>query len=404
MPRSYRSVVLHALTVSVALLCAALAPAPGQEPAPAPGQEPAPAQAPKPAAGAKAQAAAPEALPTTDEMHQLFNEGKYKETLQKLSRVLALKGGAGKAYDRHDLLVLKAETHLRQKESSAASTAFELAAKEAPDEKAKATDVASAMLVKRSRNLTFTPTAKKASAGGAGGPGGAGAVAAGAGAKAGVEGGAKAGAAPSGPIDITDPEKRKEAFAAMFAEQKQQVAPKLKAGTAAKSLPPLVEALQATGPLRTLELAATGEDAEAKAMVQDLSQRAQKMMGDALKQMTTAVTEIEAAANDYRPVATAVRNPLGGAGVMMERGYRKRGLMTPDVQELKRIVSDCQRLVPATNELADALGASGEEFKQIGKDAAALHDKAKTVLTHDYANEYTRAPRPERNVRPRQPQ
>ena len=374
MPAPARTLIATVLTASTTLWCAAM--------------EPAPAQAPRPAAGAAAKpqaaAAASDALPTTDEIHQLFNEGKYKETLQKLSRVLALKGNSAKAYDRHDLLNLKAETHLRLKESSAAATAFELAAKEAPDEKAKATDAASAMLVKRSKSLTFTPAAKKAPAAGAG------AVAA----------GAKAGGAASGPLDITDPGQRKEAFAAMFAEQKQQVAPKLKAGKDAKSLPPLVEAIQATGPLRTLELAATGEDAEAKSMVQELSARAQKMMGDALQQMTKTVADIEAAANDYRPVATAVRSPFGGGGVMMERGYKKRGLMTPDVQDLKRIVSDCQRLVPATREMADALGASGEEFKQIGKDAAALHDKAKQVLTYDYANDYTRAPRPERNARP----
>ena len=384
-----RTVIAVVLGVSVAPLIAAPAPSPAQ------GQAPKPAAAgAKPQAPAKPQAAATEALATTDELHQLFGEGKYKETLQKLTRVLALKGNAAKAYDRHDLLRLKAETHLRQKETAAASAAFELAAKEAPDEKAKAADVASAMLVKRSRNGSFTPTAAKKSA-----SGGTGAVAAGA--KAGGDLGAKAAAPASGPIDITDPEKRKEAFAAMLAEQKQQVAPKLKAGKEAKSLPPLVEALQATGPLRTLERAATGDDAEVKSMVQDLSDRAEKMMGDALKQMTKTVADIEASANDYKPVATAVRNPLGTGGVMMEHGYRKKGLMTPDVQDLKRIISDCQRLVPATKELADALGSSGEEFQQIGKDAAALHDKAREVLTHDYANEYTRAPRPDRNLRPR---
>src|SRR5213075_3595191 len=97
--------------------------------------------------------------------------------------------------------------------------------------------------------------------------------------------GAKAGEKAE-PIDIADPEKRKAAFAALYAEQKDELAPKLKAAKDAKTLPPLLDALQAAGNLRSLELAATGEDGEVKAMVQDLSGRAQKMLTHALKDMS----------------------------------------------------------------------------------------------------------------------
>src|SRR5687768_9382169 len=162
------------------------------------------------------------------------------------------------------------------KESSAAATAFEQAAKEAPDDRAKAVDAASVLLVKRSRNLTFTPAAKK---------------------------GANAGRpAAAEPLDITDPEKRKEAFAAMFAEQKEQVAPRVKAAKDAKALPPIVQALEAAGGLRTLEIAATGEDAEVKGMVADLSDKALKMMAGAVADMTKAVDLIDQSANDLKPV------------------------------------------------------------------------------------------------------
>jgi hypothetical protein len=339
----------------------------------------APAQAPKPG-GAKPQAAGPaaggagaaDALPNADDVHQLFNEGKYKETLQKLARLLALKGDAAKAYDRHDLLVLKAESHLRQKEATAAVAAYEQAAKEAPDAKAKAVDAATPLLIKRSKNLTFTPPAKKG-----------------------------AGAASSEPIDITDPEKRKEAFAAMFTELKEQAAPKFKAAKDAKSLPPIADALKVAGNLRTLEVAATGDDAEVKGMVQDLAARAKKMMADAIDGMTKAVADIEASANNLQPARTITRSPLPGGGAFGESTYRKRGLMTPDVNELKRIISDMQKLAPAAKEMGMAMGDSGEEFTQIAKNAADLHDKAREVLTHDYANDYTRSNRPvrDRNVR-----
>lgn len=336
--------------------------------------------------GAKPPAAAAEGLPSAADVQQLFDEGKYKEALQKLSRVLALRGDAAKAYDRHLLLRLKGECHLRQKESAAAATAFELAAKEAPDETQRAVDVATAQLVKRSKNLTFTPSPKKAAPGAGGGAGA-------------VKANANANAEKSGPIDITDPEKRKAAFAVMLVEQKDEVAPKLKAAKDAKSLPPVVAALEAAGTLRTLEVAATGDDAEVTGMVSELSGKALKMMADAVDDMAKTVEDIQLSANDLKEVRTPVRSPAPGGGVMLERSYKKKGLTTPDLQDLRRIIGDLQKLVPAAKELSEALGESGEEFKRVGKDAAVLHDKAREVLTYDYANDYTRSPRRNRDRR-----
>src|SRR5215203_3939895 len=92
------------IAVVVVSFSLALAPAPGVKPAPA---RPAPNRpAPAKAQGPKSPAADVNVagLPTADELHQSFKDGNYKETLQKLSRVLALKGDAAKAYDRHDLL------------------------------------------------------------------------------------------------------------------------------------------------------------------------------------------------------------------------------------------------------------------------------------------------------------
>jgi hypothetical protein len=333
------------------------------------------------------------ALPTTDEIHQLFKDEKYKETLQRLSRVLALKGEAAKAYDRHDLLRLRGETQLKLKDVTGAATSFEQAAKEAPDDKARAVDLATQAVIKRSKNLTFTPSSKKAAKAGAGAAAAGGAVAAGAGEKAGEK---------SGPIDVGDPEKRKDAFAVLFAEQKADVEPKLKAAKDAKTLPPVVDALQAAGGLRNLELAATDDDAQVKAMVQDLSARAQKMMSGAVKDMTDTVAQIEESANRLQEVMTPVRGPggLGGVGgAYAERSYKKRGLMTPDVKDLRRVIADCQKLVPAVKELVDKLGESGEEFKQIGKDAVDVGNHAQKVLTTDYADSYTRSPRNDRDRR-----
>ena len=314
------------------------------------------------------------ALPTTDEIHQLFADGKYKETLQRLSRVLALKGEAAKAYDRHSLLRLKGEAQLKLKDVTGAAASFEQAAKEAPDDKARAVDLATQVVIKRSKNLTFMPTPKKGAK-----PGD----------KAADKGPDKAGD-KAGPVDIADPAMRKHAFAALFAEQKAEVEPRVKGAKDAKTLPPVVDALQAAGGLRNLELAATDDDAQVKAMVQELTARAEKMMGGAVRDMADAVTQIEESANRLQEVLTPVRIGPGGAGggggAYAERSYKKRGLTTPDIKDLRRVISDCQKLVPAAKELVDKLGESGEPFKQIGKDAVDVGNQAQKVLTTDYGS------------------
>jgi len=370
------------------------APAPGAADAKPRAAEPTahPGAAPHAGAGANAGVGANAALPTTDEIHELFKDQKYKETLQRLSRVLALKGEAAKAYDRHDLLRLRGETQLKLKDVTGAATSFEQAAKEAPDDKSRAVDLATQMVIKRSKNQVFTPAAPRKTSKA---PDKAAEQAAGKLDKPNLE--------KAGPIDVGDPEKRKDAFAALFAEQKGEVEPKLKAAKDAKSLPPVVDALQAAGGLRNLELAATDDDAQVKAMVQDLTARAQKMMADAVKNMTDTVNQIEESANRLQEVMTPVRAPAGGlggvGGAYAERSYKKRGLTTPDMQDLRRVIADCKKLVPAAKELSDKLGDSGAEFKQVGKEAVDVGTHAQKVLTTDYADSYTRSPRNDRQRR-----
>lgn len=353
MPRRTQLICKAVVIVAVASACAALAPAPAAERA-------------KPQA-AERDSGAPggNALPTVDEIHLLFRDQNYKETLQKLGRVLALKGDAAKGYDRHDLLRLRAETQLKLKDVTGAINTFEQAAKEAPDDRARAVDLATQMVLKRSKNLTFTRSAKRNAKGAA--------------------------AAKADPVDVSEPEKRKAAFEVLLAEQKDEVSPKLKAAKDARALPPIIEALQAAGGLRTLELAATGEDAQVKAMVQGLTDRARKLMADAIQDWADAVAQIEASANRLTETFAPMRQP--GIGVYAERSYKKKGLMTRDLQDLKRVIADCKKLVPTARELGEKLGDAGEPFRQVAKDAAEVGNKAHEVLTADYGSSYTRSRR-----------
>src|SRR5207302_4158877 len=112
-----------------------------------------------PLAVAAAPAAPAEALATSDELRQLFKDKQYQPLLQKLQRVLLLKGDAAKPYDRCELLMLKGETHLQLKEQSLAATSYAEAVK-AIDAQTDAKEAASAqatvLLVKRAHAYACT--------------------------------------------------------------------------------------------------------------------------------------------------------------------------------------------------------------------------------------------------------
>src|SRR3954470_12100101 len=78
----------------------------------------------------RVRAADPEPLPTPAELHRTFDDGQYQPLLQKLARVLQLKGNAAKPYDKVDLYVLRGETFLQLKQQSSAVQSFQLALKE----------------------------------------------------------------------------------------------------------------------------------------------------------------------------------------------------------------------------------------------------------------------------------
>ena len=92
-------------------------------------------------------AAPPEPLATQEDIQQLYNQGKHAAVLQKLQRVLLLKGAAAAPYDRHALLRLKGESHLRSKQNGPAAQAFNAAAEEAADPTARAIDLSTEFLI-----------------------------------------------------------------------------------------------------------------------------------------------------------------------------------------------------------------------------------------------------------------
>ena len=93
-----------------------------------------------PAGTADQHAAAGEGAPSVEDIKKSMEEKNYREALQKLSRALSLKGPSAGQYDKHELLVLKAESQLNLKDVSGSAASFAAAAKEAKDDTARAQD------------------------------------------------------------------------------------------------------------------------------------------------------------------------------------------------------------------------------------------------------------------------
>lgn len=283
-------------------------------------------------------------LPTTDDIRTLYEQGNYPRALQQLSRALAVKGKAAKDYDRYELLVLKAETHLRMENSSAAVTAFDEAAVVARDDKAAVLARAMAALVRRSKNLIYTPPATKGQA------------------------------APDS-IDVTDKTRRTAAFASMYNDARPRVEAQVKLADQSGELPAILDVLRSLRDLRDLEVAATDNDAASSRLAKGLTGKARSLMARAVAEMADTGASIEEVASRvYEDV-----RPAKGSSYITGSGYV--GLNTSDANTLRQIAADCARIARIAGDLISTFGSDeADALRTLRDDAEAVATKAREVV------------------------
>jgi hypothetical protein len=357
MTRFCLSILLPALTLGVP---AAAPAAPAAPAVPSASRSPATSRpaTPRPATSRPATTQLSEAalnaaanpVAAVDEAKAAFERGDYPETLRILGRVLALKGRAAEGLDRYDLLMLRANAQLHTKAQANALQALDEAAKlaaAARDDKRAAESRALAILVRRSKQLQFTP-------------------------KAPLDGNKSKGGKTA--IDVADPKRRPDAFAALYAEEKTVVKPKVVAAERARTLPPVAAALKAVLPLRDLELAANGGEAETRETVKQLIDHVHTLMAKSLDDMTKRVTRISQHASEL------ITLPLAGGGFTTQR----RGIDHEDKTELQGIVDTCKQIVNSCKELAEQFDA-GKPFEDLEDQARDTAERASDTLKEDYA-------------------
>jgi hypothetical protein len=308
------------------------------------------APAPRPAAPA---AAVAEAMPSVKDVRAALDRGDGAEALRLVSRLLPIRGKAAQQYDRYELLSLKAEAHLRLKAGDAAAQSFKLAAEQTEEREKAAVARATEQLIRRSRGLAFTPRHA-----------------------------AKGQAAKLDPIDIVDPETRKSAMRAMFADDMAELAPKVRAAKLGTTLPPALKAMQAARELATLELAANGSADQVNGVVEELKQSCKDLLARAMERTTKRVDQITQMANDPEFVRQVFPNPLGGFEV--EVAERRRGLKRQDISQLKALADTCDEVAVGGKAIAKAAGAEESEFEDLVEAAGDLRMHIRRMLrAHD---------------------
>ncbi|HEX3355411.1 MAG TPA: hypothetical protein VHS31_00420 [Tepidisphaeraceae bacterium] len=281
--------------------------------------------------------------PTTQDLQQKLDAKRYPEVLAESQRMLALKGPAAKDIDKYEVLLLRAEAQMQLKQQSTASASYQQATKETADPSKAGVAKAMATLVQRSRAFMFTP---------------------------------KASSDPTktiAPLNILDPTERKAALSALFDEEWTPTQAKIDAfkKQGATSLPPILQAADLAGEMRGLEIAATGKDTKTSTALSDLTENASKLMNDYLERATRDVEDIDRKAN--YPVDTTTYQTT------------RRGLTSPQMADLKTIISNCQRLTLAAQQVASSAGANGAAFNSIAGKSTDLAKRASEVLNADYS-------------------
>lgn len=326
---------------------------------------------------ALAQAKTPSSDPpaTMQELQQLYDAKDWQTLLQKVTKVLPLRGQAAAAYDRYELLMMKGDAHLNLKQGPAASSTFDEASKIKDLDKVKMAKAdGMVLLIKRGQSGVYKRKSPATQPG------------------------------EEKQFDLTDRDKRKAAFAALAADEQTSLQPRVKSAASGSSLRPIAEILKGLDDLKTAEMAAneSTDTPLSAALVAPLASHARELTSREVADMKAKVDAIEKSANQVIDAGrgrntnrnggvvrvqpgTGSGNGQGDTVIVQERRYKKRGLIGTDQQTLKNVIETCQNVEQANKQLADVFPTDqGQPLLETAKDAEGLGRRAKTILETDY--------------------
>ena len=296
-------------------------------------------------------------LPSPAAIEKNVEDGKYREALKDLTRVLTLTGPPAAAYDKYAMLMLKAECMLQLKQQPPAIGVLGQAAKEAfGEEKPEraVSPVALAFLAEHSTAYQYVPKA----------------------------------AGDHKAIPWLDRSRRAEAYAALLVDELPGAERKMGLVAHVTTFAPLMEFGKTVGALHALELAGL-TDASAGApgtdpLVKGVGDRAAQLISDALADPSAKVVKISDTANQLVQVNIPQHDLNGRAWVTQQ--MQRRGLDGEQAQYLRNVGETCGKMVSAAKELTQLLLAENEALKGAAANASTLRLRAADLLTDDYTN------------------
>ena len=287
-------------------------------------------------------------VPTTPEIRQMVTEKQFKRVLREVARAMQLKGNDAAAYDRGELLLLRADAQLGMRIEPAAAKSFRDAAEAAPSAvDVRDTGRAMSLLMSRSERLVYTT---------------------------------RTGDAPGREIDIVND--RKSALEALLADELAAYEPKIRAAKEKKSIAEVLETVKGVEPIAAIERAATGSTRRTDEFRMGFVGQVETLLDDALVQLDGRADDIETRARALIALPQEIR---AGQPPPRTMKVKKTGLSPADEAALKGVMDTCREIVSRNREVAQQLGAEPDRFRRASDSAIRLADKAGAILRADYS-------------------
>ncbi len=285
-------------------------------------------------------------IPSVEQMRGMVTDKQFKRVLREVARAMQLKGDEATAYDRGQLLLIRADAQLGMRIEPQAAKSFRDAAEAATRADDRATARAMSLLMSKSERLIYKPHT--------GEPGGR-------------------------EIDIGAD--RQAALDALLADEMAAVEPRVRSTKEKKEIAALLEMAAALEPVAAVERAATGTTTRTDEIKGGLITAMETLLDDALIELDRKAVAIELNALGLIAVPQAAQP---GQPPPQTIRAKKRGLSLGDEAVLKQVMETCGEVVSRHREVAMQLGAEPDRFRRAGDFAIRLSSKAGAILRADY--------------------
>ncbi len=300
------------------------------------------------------QTAAP-ARPTPETIQKMIDAQAYRPALQAIAQIMppappTASAGSPANADRYTLLMQRGECLLQLKDGATATIAYDQAAVAAPALDQNDAARAMSLLIRKSVRLVYTPRT--------GDP---------------------------APLDLTKPDARKRAMAALLADELPAAVKKVNDALAATTLPPILAVAPTLRDLHALESAGTGGDIQTTSLIQPLADRIYGLIDTDLNRVNEQVLAIQRSASRVVEFSNGSYQMVNGA---LQPGPNEtfsgldgndRQTLRDDINYLGQVSQSCEDL----SAVARRYARDGQRWQALSRSSQDIQALATSVYNHE---------------------